>query len=95
MQRKLPFLLSLLVLVVLVVTACAAPAAPAVPAGGEAAAPAGDAAAPAGEPLKVLHFVNGALGDKSFFDSAQRGIDRAVAELGLSLIHISEPTRPY
>ena len=83
MQRKLPFLWSLLVLVVLVVTACAAPAAPAVPAGGEAAAGAGDAAAPAGEPLKVLHFVNGALGDKSFFDSAQRGIDRAVTELGI------------
>ena len=31
----------------------------------------------------MIHFVNGVLGDKSFFDSAERGIQRAVAELGV------------
>jgi basic membrane protein A len=34
-------------------------------------------------PLKVLLFINGVLGDKSFFDSAQRGVERAEAELGI------------
>ncbi|MFH1214555.1 MAG: BMP family ABC transporter substrate-binding protein, partial [Candidatus Neomarinimicrobiota bacterium] len=29
------------------------------------------------KPLKVVYFVNGELGDMSFFDSAQRGIDQA------------------
>ena len=79
MQRRLLVLFSLLVVVALAVTACTAPAAPA---SGSEAAPADDAAAAAGEPLKVLHFVNGVLGDKSFFDSAERGIQRAQAELG-------------
>ncbi len=32
-----------------------------------------------GEPLKVVSVVNGALGDKSFFDSAERGME-AIAE---------------
>jgi basic membrane protein A len=82
MQRRLLVLFSLLVVVALAVTACTAPAAPAAPASGSEAPPADDAAAAAGEPLKVLHFVNGVLGDKSFFDSAERGIQRAQAELG-------------
>ncbi|MBI9104798.1 MAG: BMP family ABC transporter substrate-binding protein [Spirochaetales bacterium] len=34
--------------------------------------------------LKVVLYVNGTLGDKSFFDSAARGIDKAVAELGIT-----------
>jgi basic membrane protein A len=83
MQRRLLVLFSLLVVVALAVTACTAPAAPAAPASGSEAPPADDAAAAAGEPLKVLHFVNGVLGDKSFFDSAERGVERAVAELGV------------
>ena len=32
------------------------------------------------EPLKITNVVNGTLGDKSFFDSAQRGMDRLVEE---------------
>jgi basic membrane protein A len=81
--------LSFLLLLTLVLGACAAPAsAPAAPADAGAAeeseAATGDqAAAPAGEPLNVLLFINGSLGDKSFFDSAKRGIDQAVAELGI------------
>lgn len=34
-------------------------------------------------PLKVVLVINGVLGDKSFFDSAQRGIERAKQELGI------------
>lgn len=93
MQRKLLFVLSLIVLVALVVTACAAPAAPA--GGGETAAPAaGSDSAAAGEPLKVLHFVNGVLGDKSFFDSAERGIQRAKNELGAEVKTIEAGVDP-
>ena len=31
------------------------------------------------EPLRVVSVINGTLGDKSFFDSAQRGLD-AIAD---------------
>jgi basic membrane protein A len=34
--------------------------------------------------LKVVLYVNGTLGDKSFFDSANSGIQRAAAELGVT-----------
>lgn len=40
-------------------------------------------AVPSEEPLKVVLFINGVLGDKSFFDSSQRGVDQAKAELGV------------
>jgi basic membrane protein A len=79
MKKQLLVLLSLLTLV-LFVTACGAAAtpAPAAPAEQQEAAAPGSA-----KPLKVLLFINGVLGDKSFFDSSQRGIDRAVKELGI------------
>lgn len=94
MSRRVILCLSLLTVLLLALGACASAAPPAADsgaAGGEAAAPpaaserTGDlaAAAPSGEPLKVIHFVNGVLGDKSFFDSAERGIRRAVQELGV------------
>jgi basic membrane protein A len=35
--------------------------------------------------LRVTHVVNGTLGDRSFFDSAQEGLERAAAEFGFSL----------
>ena len=45
---------------------------------------AGAAESDTGEtPLKVILFVNGLLGDKSFFDSAQRGVDQAVKDFGI------------
>lgn len=81
MQRTWTVLWAFLA-VLAVVTACAAP-----PAGGgtsatttESAEGSAETAAPS---LRVVHFVNGVLGDKSFFDSAQRGVDRAKAELGI------------
>ena len=83
MKQKKSILGTLLATTVLLLAACAAPAAaPAAEAPAAEAPAAGDAAA-TGEPLKVLLFVNGVLGDKSFFDSAQRGLDKAVAELGV------------
>ncbi|BBI36431.1 BMP family ABC transporter substrate-binding protein [Cohnella abietis] len=38
---------------------------------------------PSGEPISAIYFVNSMLGDKSFFDSAQAGIQKAVKELGI------------
>ena len=73
MKRKILWLFSLLT-VVLLIAACGGAAAP---------APEGGAAPAEGEPLKVVLFINGVLGDKSFFDSAQRGVDRAKKELGI------------
>ncbi len=33
--------------------------------------------------VKVVHFINGAQGDESFFDSAVRGIAEAEADFGI------------
>lgn len=79
MKHKLSFWLAIL-LVTMVVAGCGGGGAE--PA---AEAPAEESAAPAQgeEPLKVVLLINGVLGDKSFFDSAQRGIDRAKQELGI------------
>lgn len=35
------------------------------------------------EALKVVYYVDGELGDKSFFDSAHRGMQKAIEELGI------------
>jgi basic membrane protein A len=43
----------------------------------------GAAAQPAGK-LRVVLYVNGTLGDKSFFDSAHRGVQQAAGELGVT-----------
>jgi basic membrane protein A and related proteins len=37
------------------------------------------------EPLRVTYVVNGVLGDKSFIDSAQRGLDQAADEFGIEV----------
>jgi basic membrane protein A len=86
MKRSVLLGCTLLTLLALL-AACVAPAGEGTTTGGAASeaaatAPSEEAAASAA-PLKVLLFVNGVLGDKSFFDSAQRGVDRAVAELGI------------
>jgi basic membrane protein A len=36
-----------------------------------------------GEQLRVVLYVNGTLGDQSFFDSANRGLERAIEEFGI------------
>jgi basic membrane protein A and related proteins len=93
MKRTWQAVWALSMIVLMVIAACAAPStggtgAASSEAGAEgeteattAPAEAGEAAS--GESLKVIHFVNGVLGDKSFFDSAQRGVDQAVQELGI------------
>lgn len=52
------------------------------------------------KPLKVALLINGTLGDKSFFDSAGRGIQMAIKELGIDAKIIEcgyqqERWRPY
>ncbi len=42
-----------------------------------------EAAAPEEKKVRVALYVNGTLGDKSFFDSANRGMERAAQELGV------------
>ena len=37
------------------------------------------------EPLRITLIINGVLGDKSFFDSAQRGMDRAMDEFNVEV----------
>ena len=92
MSRRLLTALSLLLFVALVAGACAAPAAaPAAETGAATSTEAGPAATTettteaGSEPLKVLLFINGTLGDKSFFDSAKRGVDQAASELGVEV----------
>lgn len=74
MRTNRMFLLTLLLALSLVLAAC--PAAAPADSGSDADAGGDDA-------LKVVLFINGVLGDKSFFDSAQRGVDRAIDELGI------------
>jgi len=38
-----------------------------------------------GKNLKIVYYVNGTLGDKSFFDSAHRGLEKVIKELGVSV----------
>ncbi len=43
-----------------------------------------EAAAPAEKKLRVVLYINGTLGDKSFFDSAHRGVEKATADFGIT-----------
>ena len=37
------------------------------------------------DPLRVVYVVNGVLGDKSFFDSGQRGVEMAMDEYDIDV----------
>jgi basic membrane protein A len=67
------------------VSGAATSAAPTVAAAGTAVSSAATAGPYTGKKLNVALVLNGTLGDKSFFDSAQRGMDRAKAELGMTV----------
>lgn len=67
MKKKLFVLLSLVLLASLALTACGQEAAPAEEAEGE-------------DVVKVVNLINGVLGDKSFFDSADRGMQRVMED---------------
>ncbi|MFC1465633.1 MAG: BMP family ABC transporter substrate-binding protein [Candidatus Brachytrichaceae bacterium NZ_4S206] len=87
MSKKISALFGLTIAASMVLAACApatpaAPAAPAAPAEPAATqAPAAEAPA-AGAKKRVKLVLNGTLGDKSFFDSAQRGMEMMKNELG-------------
>jgi basic membrane protein A len=93
MKAKKLTVLSLLVVGALLLVAC----------GGAAAEPAAEEAAPAEEAAaalpvaaetKVVHVVNGTLGDKSFTDSAHRGLVQASEEFGFELVTSEAGTDP-
>lgn len=84
-------------------TAPAAPTEAAAAPTAVAAAPTAAAAAPTAEPavagtpgssVKIINLVNGTLGDKSFFDSAARGLAKATADFGVSVKTIEAGTDP-
>lgn len=62
MKKRLLPLFGLLAIIAMVLTSCA---------------PAAEEAATGGDTLKVINLINGVLGDKSFFDSAERGVKKA------------------
>ncbi|MEJ5200707.1 MAG: BMP family ABC transporter substrate-binding protein [Anaerolineales bacterium] len=72
MKSKLLYLISLVVIISVVLAACAPAATPA-------------PAEPEKKALKVVNLINGVLGDKSFFDSADRGVTKAKEEFGLEV----------
>ena len=67
MKSKLVTILALFMVAALVLISCAPTA----------------AVAPVTKKLKVINLINGVLGDKSFFDSAERGVKKASEEFGL------------
>ncbi len=71
---------------VAILAACGGSASPTTGAGATTGAGSGTASpAYTGKKLNVALVLNGTLGDKSFFDSAQRGMDRAKSELGMTV----------
>ncbi len=72
MRNKLFLIFSLLIVASMLFAAC----------GGEEAT---EAPPSAEEPIKVVHLVNGVLGDKSFFDSAERGVRQAEEEFNYTV----------
>ncbi len=73
-RKKWLLLLGVLLMLGLALAACG---------GQESAATEGGAAEGSEEPLKVVLLINGVLGDKSFFDSAARGIRRAEKDFNI------------
>ena len=84
MKRNLFFLFSILVIAGMILSACAQPAAAPTTAPAPTAAAAAPTTAPA-KKLKVVHLVNGVLGDKSFFDSADAGMKKAAQDFGIEV----------
>jgi len=85
MKSKIFALLALLIVSGMVLTSCSNSA---------NTATASDEAVAGETPLKVIHLVNGVLGDKSFFDSAERGVKRASEEFGFDYKTIEMGTDP-
>jgi basic membrane protein A len=80
MNRKLLSIFSIIIIVGMLLSSCATPAA--------------TTAAPAAKKIKVVNLINGVLGDKSFFDSADRGVKKAAAEFNLDVKTIEAGVDP-
>jgi basic membrane protein A and related proteins len=76
MKKYLSFLISLLLVSSLVLSACGK---------SDSSDDKGKSGEEGKDKLKVAFYVNGTLGDKGFFDSAQRGLEQAERELGIEL----------
>ncbi len=74
MKRRM-YLAFALIIIAALLAACAAPAA--TPAAGPTTAPA--------KKIKVVNLINGVLGDKSFFDSSNRGVTKAATDFNLDV----------
>jgi basic membrane protein A and related proteins len=72
MKKKLYLVLGIVLITVFLLTACKPAAAVATE-------------APAADKLVVINLINGVLGDKSFFDSSNEGMQRAVTDFGIEL----------
>ena len=70
MKKTMSYVLGLLVIFSMLLTAC-----------GGGAAPAPEKPADTGaKEIKVVNLINGVLGDKSFFDSANRGMEKVMKD---------------
>lgn len=78
MKSKLFTLIAVLMVFSMLLGACA-------PAPAPTAAPAAATQPPAAKVVKVVNFINGVLGDKSFFDSCNRGMMKAKADFNLQV----------
>jgi basic membrane protein A len=82
MKNKTILLIGILVIATMLLSAC------------QPAAPAAPAAAPAEKKIKVVNLINGVQGDKSFFDSAVRGVTKAAGEFNLDVKTIEAGVDP-
>jgi basic membrane protein A len=82
MRNKLFLLFTLLIIASMVLAGCASDEATEAPTTGEETT--GEETT-GEEPIKVVHLVNGVLGDKSFFDSAERGVRQAEDEFNYTV----------
>lgn len=81
MKKLVPVMMALLLIVSAFVAGCGKtePSTSTTPTGSNSSGTTTDTA----KPLKVVFLVNGTLGDKSFFDSADAGLKRAKSEMGI------------
>jgi basic membrane protein A len=93
MKARKITILSLLIAGALVLVACGSAAATAAPAAEEPTKEEA-AALPDAAKTKVVHVVNGTLGDKSFTDSAHRGLVKASEDFGFTLQTIEAGVDP-
>jgi basic membrane protein A len=83
MKIKLFGVFSVILILSMLLAACAPAATTQAPAAGATAAP---------KKIKVINLINGVLGDKSFFDSSNRGMQRAAQDFNLDVKTIEAGT---